>query len=67
MSPNMQPIAIVASIKEVVDAETVVLLRQGVGLKGRILASTGVIPVQNDSVIAELIPATSEYYVVAIL
>lgn len=59
--------AIIAQVAELVGTDLVALAYRGLTLKGRILASTGAAPVVGDAVLAELVPSSNEYYVVAIV
>lgn len=59
-------VAILGVVKEIVDIDTVTLVWHGTIIKGRILASTGVVPAVGNAVIAEYLQGSREYYIVAI-
>lgn len=56
--------AIIGVVKQVVSTTVATLVFRGQILKGRIIAVT---PAVGDSVIAEYLPESDEYYIVAII
>ncbi len=67
MSRRSVEVACIATVVQVVDDTYAIVRVKGESvLKARILASTGAIPTQGQSVIMEYIPASSEWYIVAI-
>lgn len=56
--------AIIAIVKQIVDTTVITLVYRGQILKGRLIS---IVPVVGDSVIAEYLPLSREYYVVAII
>lgn len=61
------PVAIVAKVKELVNATTATVVYQGLVLKARILNPPGASPVVGDAVIMEYLPLSSEWYIVVVI
>ena len=64
---ELELVAILARVKELVSATVCTIEWRGNILKARIVASTGANPVVGDTVIAEHLPLSSEWYIVAIV
>ncbi len=63
----MKELVIVSQIVSIIDATRLVTIHyHGSILKARILESTGVVPTVGAGVIAQLIPGSSEYFIVAL-
>ncbi len=67
MTSKQMLVAVIAQVKEIVSADLATLAYRGQILKGKILASTGANPVAGDVVVAEHLPASDEWYIVAIV
>lgn len=65
--PQEIEVAFLATVKEILDTETVTVVRGGYIFECKVLSSSGLSPIISDTVIVEKIPSSSEYYIAAIL